>query len=305
MSAQGEIISQDTMRAKKDVIIDGNAKIKGNLSVNGETKTNSLKIGNIPINFLTSITGISYFGFGISSATPPPACSSILPTSSILVNGIKYSSSGNQNFQMYNDGTNNFIDYPRELSADPESPPYNIRIASCLANVDICAGPDFGFTKIGRNLEIGSPIRTASTSLNIKLVPTITKAIKIFNQTLNKEVFQIKRNGATYIGSEKVATGPHSDAMLTVSGKVACKEVRVFNNTSGYWADFVFNPTYKLMPLKEVEAFYMANKHLPNIPTANDIEVDGNDLAKTDAMLLQKIEKLTIYNVQQQKEIEE
>lgn len=43
----------------------------------------------------------------------------------------------------------------------------------------------------------------------------------------------------------------------------------------------------------------------PNIPTAKQIEENGNDLAKTDALLLQKIEELTLYIVQQQKEIEE
>ncbi len=130
------------------------------------------------------------------------------------------------------------------------------------------------------------------------------KAVSVFNTTLNKEVFQIKNNGATYIGVEKVSSGPHTDAMLTVGGKVACKEVRVFNNTSGYWADFVFDKEYKLMPLIDVEKYYKNNNHLPNIPTAQQIMEHGNDLAKTDALLLQKIEELTIYLVQQQKEIE-
>ena len=53
-----------------------------------------------------------------------------------------------------------------------------------------------------------------------------------------------------------------------------------------------------------MEVYYLADKHLPNIPTAKDIETNGNKLAKTDALLLQKIEELTIYIVQQQKEIE-
>lgn len=141
-------------------------------------------------------------------------------------------------------------------------------------------------------------------SITTKVSGTNVKALSISNPTLNKEVFQIKNNGATYIGVEKVNAGPHSDAMLTVSGKVACKEVRVFNNTSGYWADFVFDKEYKLMPLMDVEKYYNIYNHLPNIPTAQQIMENGNDLGKTDALLLQKIEELTIYLVQQQKEIE-
>ena len=304
ITATGEVTAKDTLRAQKDIIVDGNAKIAGTLDVTGAISTSNLKIGPISFSYLTPAPLEGLIGIGVSTVLAPTNCGSSFPASSILVNGIKFAAPLNQNFQMYNDGTSGYIDYPKGLLADPEAAPYNIKIANCLANVDICAGTNFGFVKVGRNLEIGSPVRIATTSLNIKLLPTITKAVSIFNQTLSKEVFQIKPNGATYIGAEKVATGPHTDAMLTVSGKVACKEVRVFNNTSSYWADFVFNKNYKLMPLNEVEAYYLANKHLPNIPTAKDIEANGNELAKTDALLLQKIEELTIYIVQQQKEIE-
>jgi|GEM_PF-3305706 len=304
ITATGELTAKDTLRAQKDIIVDGNAKIAGALDVTGAIGTSNLKVGPISFNYLTPSPLEGLIGIGVSTVLVPTNCGSTFPSSSILVNGIKFAAPLNQNFQMYNDGTNGYIDYPKGLLADPEASPYNIKIANCLANVDICAGTDFGFVKVGRNLEIGSPVRTANTSLNMKLLPTITKAVSIFNQTLSKEVFQIKPNGATYIGSEKVTTGPHTDAMLTVSGKLACKEVRVFNNTSSYWADFVFDKSYKLMPLIEVEAYYLANKHLPNIPTAKDIETNGNELAKTDALLLQKIEEITIYIVQQQKEIE-
>ena len=71
------------------------------------------------------------------------------------------------------------------------------------------------------------------------------------------------------------------------------------------WSDFVFNSGYKLMPLSRVESFVKANKHLPEIPSAAEVAKDGIDVASMDAKLLQKIEELTLYVIQQQKEIDE
>lgn len=56
--------------------------------------------------------------------------------------------------------------------------------------------------------------------------------------------------------------------------------------------------------MKEVENFIKENKHLPDVPSTADVTKNGIDLAETQAILLQKIEKLTLYVIQQQKEIE-
>ncbi len=70
------------------------------------------------------------------------------------------------------------------------------------------------------------------------------------------------------------------------------------------WSDFVFDKEYKLMPLNELESFYKQNHHLPSVPTTKEIQEKGNNIAETDAILLQKIEELTLYVVQQQKTLE-
>ena len=70
------------------------------------------------------------------------------------------------------------------------------------------------------------------------------------------------------------------------------------------WADFVFEKDYDLPTLSEVEQFIQKNKHLPGVPSAKEVETNGMDVAETQAMLLQKIEELTLYIIQQQKEIE-
>lgn len=74
--------------------------------------------------------------------------------------------------------------------------------------------------------------------------------------------------------------------------------------TENNWADFVFDKNYKLMPLNELENFYTTNHHLPNVPTQKDIQEQGNNLGQTDVILLQKVEELTLYVVELQKQVE-
>lgn len=69
-------------------------------------------------------------------------------------------------------------------------------------------------------------------------------------------------------------------------------------------ADYVFEPDYKLAPLSEVEVFTKANKHLPEVPSASEMEASGVDLAKMNMLLLKKVEELTLHAIEQNKRIE-
>ena len=131
-----------------------------------------------------------------------------------------------------------------------------------------------------------------------------------FNYTSKKYMIQngisdveFKNNGNTYfkntgavgIGVTTIPTG----VKLAVNGKVNCKEVEV---TLSGWSDFVFNNNYKLKSLYEVESFINENKHLPDVPSETEVLQKGNNLGQMDALLLQKIEELTLYVIQLKKE---
>jgi hypothetical protein len=88
---------------------------------------------------------------------------------------------------------------------------------------------------------------------------------------------------------------------LDVNGTIRAKEVKV-NLNSG--ADFVFEPGYQLKPLDEVHSFIKENKHLPEIPTAAEMTNGDTNLGELQVKLLQKIEELTLYTIQQQEMIE-
>lgn len=70
------------------------------------------------------------------------------------------------------------------------------------------------------------------------------------------------------------------------------------------WPDYVFKKDYELMPLNQVEEFISTNNHLPGIPSAQQVGTEGVNLLEMNIKLLQKVEELTLYIINQQKEIE-
>jgi len=93
------------------------------------------------------------------------------------------------------------------------------------------------------------------------------------------------------------------DMKLTVKGTIHAEEVKI--DLSIPAPDYVFKNNYNLISIKELEKFIKDNHHLPEIPSAKDFEQNGVMQAEMDMNLLKKIEELTLYTIQQQKEIEE
>jgi hypothetical protein len=93
------------------------------------------------------------------------------------------------------------------------------------------------------------------------------------------------------------------DEKLTVKGKIHTQEVRV-DMAGPLVPDYVFAEDYKLKSLQEVEDFIKENKHLPEIPSAQEIEKNGLMLAEMNMSLLKKIEEITLYMIEMKKENE-
>lgn len=89
--------------------------------------------------------------------------------------------------------------------------------------------------------------------------------------------------------------------MLAVAGNVIAEGVKV--ELQGNWPDFVFGPSFDLKDLEEVKRFIDENGHLPNIPSAIQVQQEGIDLGSMNAKLLQKIEELTLYLLEQDAKI--
>ena len=113
----------------------------------------------------------------------------------------------------------------------------------------------------------------------------------------------IRSYGNSYFNGGNVGIGtPNPTYLLSVKGTIGCGEVIVENVTG--WADFVFEDDYNLMPLQELDSYIQENKHLPEIPTSEEVQENGISVGEMNAKLLQKIEELTLYTIEQQKIIE-
>lgn len=113
-------------------------------------------------------------------------------------------------------------------------------------------------------------------------------------------------NGKISMGLDPNNTATYNgDYRLYVKDGIMTEKVKVAVHTTNDWADYVFKKDYSLMPLNEVERFISQNGHLPNIPSAENIVNEGIDIAKMDAKLLEKIEELTLYIIEQDKRIAE
>ncbi|MBA2613206.1 MAG: hypothetical protein H0U95_14650 [Bacteroidetes bacterium] len=179
-----------------------------------------------------------------------------------------------------------------------------------------------GFLSARTHVEIGDPtggIVSAPTNVALDMHVNDGKAIRVktwnnalpvfelFNTSAaynNVNVFTIKGSGAVQIGKGLNSTSPHyNTTMLSVDGKVVCNSLYVRPVTD--WADYVFADNYKLPNLYDIEKYYQANKHLPEIPSAAEVKENGINVGEMNTLLLKKIEEMTILMVKQQREIDE
>lgn len=115
--------------------------------------------------------------------------------------------------------------------------------------------------------------------------------------TNNLDRLIITNSGTVGIGTST----PNSIYALDVNGIICANEVKV---TLNHFPDFVFDSEYNLPKLNDVHNYIKANGHLPNIPSATEVKENGIGLADMQVRLLQKVEELTLYVIEQQKRIE-
>lgn len=139
------------------------------------------------------------------------------------------------------------------------------------------------------------------------------------NETGSSKLYIANSNTATplvygdfstkYLAVGEVAAADRAAATsggyrLLVKGGMITEKIKVAVAGSADWADYVFEPTYKLMTLDKVESFVKENKHLPNVPSAEEMSKNGLDVMQTSAKLMEKVEELTLYIIELNKEIQ-
>jgi hypothetical protein len=117
--------------------------------------------------------------------------------------------------------------------------------------------------------------------------------IKFFTNKLPRISINVDGN----VGIGTITPGSYK---LAVEGTLGARRIKVTQVLN--WADFVFHPDYQLAPLQEVENYIRANRHLAGIPTTEEVQKEGVDLGEMNKLLLQKVEELTLYMIEEHKE---
>jgi hypothetical protein len=241
---------------------------------------------------------------------------------------------GTYGFRIYRDATLGRIDLQIETGSGWES---KIKIGEGEGpNTKLLLNPSGGRVGIGvsnpsTKLHVaGGSIRVEDTYnsellvfSNDPITPTSAK-IRVANTLLTYEfevdpaaVGHIKEGAVNFLNfrpggwpqypqvwvGNKSPIGTHSDFQFAVEGKMVAQSLFITPGTSSYWADYVFAENYRLPALSEVESYYKKYRHLPEIPSAKEVESEGINVGKMDGLLLKKIEELTLYVVELEKQL--
>ncbi len=135
---------------------------------------------------------------------------------------------------------------------------------------------------VGGNVSVGTdtPLPSSNAKLLINVDPSQVNAFDVINSATQASSFRVKTSGTVY-----------------------AREIFVLAPSTPI-PDYVFATDYKLPNLKDVELYYKANKHLPEIPSEKEIKDKGINVGEMNILLLKKVEELTIYVVELKKEVE-
>lgn len=151
--------------------------------------------------------------------------------------------------------------------------------SSGLVNTNYLQSLNLQTQKIGINVDPNSSNQVGFFHLKTNL-PNSNSSVAFLIENQSRKLLQINNNG-----------------------NVFARQIRV--NLDAAWPDYVFQSTYQLMTLPQLETYILQNGHLPNVPNASDIATDGVDLGETNRVLMEKVEELTLYLIEQQKLLEQ
>ena len=143
-----------------------------------------------------------------------------------------------------------------------------------------------------------------SGSNNIYIGNSISPINSQPNNELNIGNWIYGMDGKISIGGKSTFTcSDCTDYSLFVKNGIKAEKVKVDIASANGWADYVFKKDYQLQTLEEVEKHITNKGHLPNVPSAEEVAKNGINVAEMDAKLLEKIEELTLYSIEQNKQI--
>lgn len=187
----------------------------------------------------------------------------------------------------------------------------DVKMAQAL-NVDgaITAG---GNVTVGGTLNTNGSLAVGTASslgnLTVHGVSTMEYGMTVGGATTLQGALSVINNasvsGTLSVSGATSLTGPlavGNGFLCDAQGNLKVKHLKV---TLTSWPDYVFSGNHTLMPLNELEAYVNEHNHLPGVPSAKEVEENGADLGEMNKALVEKVEELTLYIIDLQKQINE
>jgi hypothetical protein len=281
----------------------GNASPAHKLDVSGTVNASSYLLSGNPLigsQWTTSGTTINYTSGFVGINNPSPShrldVNGTVNATSFLVNGSEHRSS------QWTTASSNIYFNTGSVAIGALAPEARLHIKDGNILLDNGATPFLftgtGTTELNRYLQLAnSPGLQNASGLKAGGL-LVADNFSYANPAKNDLIVK----GKVGIGTT-LLTNPNNYT-LAVNGKIGAKDVQV-ETSSTTWPDYVFAQDYRLPSLHQVEEFIKENNHLESVPSAKEIEKNGHSLGEMDIILLKKVEELTLYIIQQQKEIEE
>ena len=153
-----------------------------------------------------------------------------------------------------------------------------------------------GASSFNNEVTVNSTFNTSA--LNVSGVSSFDDQVMV-NSTFTADILNV--SGISSFSNNLTVGGSSQAANVRVHGTAEVKELHI--DPTETWADHVFEENYELKPLTEVEKFIRENHHLPEVPSAKEVSENGYNQSEVNAILLQKIEELTLYIITLEKQI--
>lgn len=192
-----------------------------------------------------------------------------------------------------------------------------LRLGGTLNNADVAILPNgnvgIGTTSPGLKLDVNGVFRSNGMVTLLgpgtvsEPVNTDKRGLYVDNDVSTSWNLLTLRNVAgtmmTVTGAGNVVIGANNRPgyKLAVDGTIGARRVKVSQES---WADYVFHPDYKFPSIEELELFIASRRHLPGVPSAEEVESNGVDLGDMNKILLEKVEELSLYIISLKKQLD-
>jgi hypothetical protein len=193
------------------------------------------------------------------------------------------------------------------INSYDDNPSWSLK--TCLYNGSMYLAVDVPYLDAYHNWGFKFSGATSSTGENMKCVSylvngqPVNQSVLSNIQNFNPTMIETHVAAGVYVtGVLGIGTSDTHGYQFAVNGNIHSKQVNVDLTN---WPDYVFQKDYALKPLSEVKAYIDQNQHLPEIPSTQQITKDGLNLGEMNQLLMKKVEELTLYLIEKDKEMKE